>query len=357
MRIQKIEDENVALAFQISKNNKLRAQLKGKLSESQTNHNGTSVNTKLSKPSTLRTKLYSVTSFPKSKVIPKVVEKNDLSKSVTSHLTTNKIIEKCIKILALGLLKIETESINAYFKNNRVVHRDYLRVTKEHVATLQELLEQARALKPLEEDIGYAFKFDARIQELRVSSTNASRSKPRSNTKNDRIPQPSSRSIKNKVQSHHKKFKSSANKNNHVSYCNVNVKNVALSKNYDTICLSSNECLFFANHDACVVQYLNKMQKRKVAKSAKQKENYAPSSSHDMPTIVGPPRHILTTTVIPVDVPCPKLSLRYANAWESLFKCMINSDFHPFNLHDFGFEGIIRDEKLPQWKFDYLGVT
>ncbi|GKA10848.1 retrovirus-related pol polyprotein from transposon TNT 1-94 [Tanacetum coccineum] len=51
----------------------------------------------------------------------------------------------------------------------------------------------------------------------RVSSTNASGSKPRSNTKNDRIP------------------------------------------------------LFSANHDACVVQYLKKMHKRKVAKSAKQK--------------------------------------------------------------------------------------
>ncbi|GJY43683.1 hypothetical protein Tco_0431896 [Tanacetum coccineum] len=50
-RIQKIEDENVSLAFQIYENNKLRAQLKGKFSESQMNHNGTSVNTKLSKPS------------------------------------------------------------------------------------------------------------------------------------------------------------------------------------------------------------------------------------------------------------------------------------------------------------------
>ncbi|GJU64588.1 retrovirus-related pol polyprotein from transposon TNT 1-94 [Tanacetum coccineum] len=95
-------------------------------------------------------------------VIPKVVEKNDLSKSVTSHLTTNKKIEKCTKVLAPG----------------------------------------------------------------RVSSTNASGSKPRSNTKNDRIPQPSSISMKNKVKAYHRKFKSSANKNNHVSNCNANVKNI-----------------------------------------------------------------------------------------------------------------------------------
>ncbi|GJT70272.1 hypothetical protein Tco_1029558 [Tanacetum coccineum] len=106
---------------------------------------------------------------------------------------------------------------------------------------------------------------------LRVSSTNASGSKPKRNTKNDRIPQPSSRRMKNKVEAHHRKYKSSANKNNHVLDCNVNVKNVALSKNSDTICLSCNECLFSANHDACVVQYLKKMQKPKMAKSAKQK--------------------------------------------------------------------------------------
>ncbi|GKC45905.1 hypothetical protein Tco_1063627, partial [Tanacetum coccineum] len=73
--------------------------------------------------------------------------------------------------------------------------------------------------------------------------------------------------------------------------------------------------------------------------------------------IVVPPGHILTTTVIPVDVPCPKLSLRYANAWGSLSKCMLSTKCHPFSLHDFGFEGIIRDEELPPWKFDYLGVT
>ncbi|GKB58727.1 hypothetical protein Tco_0914913 [Tanacetum coccineum] len=153
-----------------------------------------------------------------------------------------------------SLLKIRFEPINAYFKNNKVVHRDYLKFTKEHVATLQELLEETRALKPLDEHIGPASKFAERIQELlvyvsascpftksgnekwapatshrknnkpyvdasrtkqtietitqknavkqntqktdntilpstgRVSSTNAIRSKPRSNTKNVRIP-------------------------------------------------------------------------------------------------------------------------------------------------------------------------
>nr|GEW68360.1 hypothetical protein [Tanacetum cinerariifolium] len=140
-------------------------------------------------------------------VIPKVIEKNDLTKLATSHLNTKKIIEKCTKVLAPG----------------------------------------------------------------RVSFTNAGGSNPRSNTKKDRIPQPSSKSMKNKLEAHYRKFKSSANKNNHVSDCNTNVKNIALSKNSNTIYLSYNECLCSANYDACVVQYLKKMQKCKVDKSAKQK--------------------------------------------------------------------------------------
>ncbi|GKB90228.1 retrovirus-related pol polyprotein from transposon TNT 1-94, partial [Tanacetum coccineum] len=148
---------------QIYENNKLKEQLKAKFFESQFNQHGTSVNTKLSKTLTSGTKLYSVTSLPKSKVIPKVVEKNDLSKLVTSHLTTNKIIEKCTKVLAPVLLKIESEPINAYFKNNRALRRDYLNVPKEHVATLHELLEEARALKILDEHIGHASKFTKRI--------------------------------------------------------------------------------------------------------------------------------------------------------------------------------------------------
>ncbi|GKE49099.1 hypothetical protein Tco_1480357 [Tanacetum coccineum] len=126
------------------------------------------MNTKLSKPPTLGSKLYSVTMLPKSKIIPKVVEKNNLSKLVTSHLTTKRKIEKCTKVLALGLLKIMSELINAYFKNNRVVHHDYLKVPKEHVATLKELLEEAKALKPLDEHIGHASKFAERIQELQL---------------------------------------------------------------------------------------------------------------------------------------------------------------------------------------------
>ncbi|GKA46790.1 hypothetical protein Tco_0739673 [Tanacetum coccineum] len=140
-RIQKIEDENVYLAFQLSSLVKEREHIKleyKKLYDSikqirakmklQTDYLQQKLNDQIFEN---RTKLYSVTPLPKSKVIPKVVEKNDLSKSINSYLTNNKIIEKYIKVLAPGLLKIESKPINMYFKNNRDVHRDYLNVTKE----------------------------------------------------------------------------------------------------------------------------------------------------------------------------------------------------------------------------------
>ncbi|GJU91898.1 hypothetical protein Tco_1304321 [Tanacetum coccineum] len=193
-KLHKIEDENVSLAFQvsslvkerehikleykklydsikqtqakmklqtdslqqklndqISKNNKLRAQLKGKFSESQMNHNGTSVNTK-------ELLVYVSASCP------------------------------------------FTQS------------RNEKTITKEH-AVKQNTRKTDNTMLP---------------SIRRVSSTNASGSKLRSNKKNDRISQLSSRSMKNKVEAYHRKFKSSANKNNHVSDCNTNVKNAIM---------------------------------------------------------------------------------------------------------------------------------
>nr|GEV51203.1 integrase, catalytic region, zinc finger, CCHC-type, peptidase aspartic, catalytic [Tanacetum cinerariifolium] len=230
-----------------------------------------------------------------SEVVPKVVEKNDLLKSVTSHLTTNKIIVKCTKVLAPE----------------------------------------------------------------RVSSTNASGLKPRSNTKNDMIPQPSSKRTKNKVEAHHRKFKSSANKNNHMSDCNANVKNVALSKNFNTICLSCNEYLFSANHDAFVVKYLKKMQKCKVSKSVKQKGKSEWKRTRRIFTSVGlrwkptgrmfniegkicPIIKTSPSTIvplgnrhyvirIPIVAPNAKTRIRYSVAKNSLIRAHINSYGHPFN--------------------------
>ncbi|GJX50902.1 retrovirus-related pol polyprotein from transposon TNT 1-94 [Tanacetum coccineum] len=235
------------LTNQIFENAMLRAQLQANISEPKMNQNGTSVNTKFEKPSTSGNKLYVVAPFPKTQFIPKVVEKNNLSKIVTSHLNTNKVIEKCTKVFTLGLLRIESEPINAYFKNIRVVHQDYLRVTRvlRNTAGI-ELLVYVSASCPFTESgyetwivatsrkknnkpyavtskIGktvdrtsYQFVAKQNIQKTnhtllpstgRVSYTNASGSHLKNKPKTDRIQQTSSRSIKNKVEVQHRKSK------------------------------------------------------------------------------------------------------------------------------------------------------
>ncbi|GJU93624.1 hypothetical protein Tco_1318380 [Tanacetum coccineum] len=244
------------------------------------------------------------------KFIPKVVKKNDLSKTVTSHLHTNKVIKKCTKVLAPGLLKIKSEPMNA-----------------------------------------------------KVSYTYASESQPKSNARNDRIQRPSSSSQKNKVEAQLRKFKSSLNKNNHVSDCNANAKNVALSSNSNNVCLSCNECLFSSNHDACVVNYLKDVKKYEKAKSVKQKENIQWKPTRRVFTTVGnrwiptgktfsivgtmypltkitpativPSRNRLQTISIPAIAPNAETRMRNSIAKNSLIRAHINCYGHPFKKPNF----------------------
>nr|GEX28450.1 hypothetical protein [Tanacetum cinerariifolium] len=239
-----------------------------------------------------------------------------------------------------------------------------LMIPTHYLRNINELLDLEKANKELKNIV---YKVG--------SSTDTSGSKLRSNSRNDRILRPSRRSKKNKVEAQPRKFKSSLNTNNHVLDCNANIKNVALSKNSANVCLSYNECLFSANHDACVFKYLKGVQKRKKAKSVEQKEKikWKPAGrifktvslkciptgrtinlvgkqcppSKNTSTIVVPPLQILTTTIILIDEPCPKLRLRYAKASESLSRSFLNFDIHPINLYDFGFERILSNKELP----------
>ncbi|GJV29245.1 retrovirus-related pol polyprotein from transposon TNT 1-94 [Tanacetum coccineum] len=299
-------------------------------------------------------------------------------------------------------LKIESKPINAYFKNNKVVHRDYLKVTKEHVATLHELLEEAGTLKPLDAHIGHASKFVERIQELlvyvsascpftesrnekwvaatchkknnkpytdasrsnqivvnntkkhavkqntqktdnsmlpstgRVSSTDASGSKFRSNTKKDRIQRPSHRSKKNKVEVQHRKSVSSSNKNNLVTDCNVNIKNVALSKNSANVYLSCNECFF-------QIMMLVLLNISKMCKNVKRPNPLNKKKRNDGNQLVGNRLH---TIRIPDIASNAETRIRYS----------INSYGYPFNPPNFAF--VINFTILAQssWNLRFIGL-
>ncbi|GJU11907.1 hypothetical protein Tco_1134303 [Tanacetum coccineum] len=113
---QKLENENA----------KLEAQLFDKVSEQKDTNKGTSMNTQFSKqsilekpPSSSKPKLYSVTPFPKSTVIPKVDESNALSKPVTSNSAPSSRESTIVnneRVIAPGIFRINP------FKTSRYVN-------------------------------------------------------------------------------------------------------------------------------------------------------------------------------------------------------------------------------------------
>ncbi|GJZ35287.1 hypothetical protein Tco_0581104 [Tanacetum coccineum] len=98
------------------------------------------------------------------------------------------------------------------------------------------------------------------------------RPQPRSNIKNDRIPSASKSSrTKNKeveVEEHHRKLLLSKNKKHMSSECN-NIKLVIRNDKSEVICAMCKQCLITANHDVCVLNYVNDMNSR----DANQSEN------------------------------------------------------------------------------------
>ncbi|GKA77294.1 hypothetical protein Tco_0783755 [Tanacetum coccineum] len=100
--------------------------------------------------------------------------------------------ESSINKLKAHIATLKGKSVDDY-TINREAHDYYLLETKEHADSLCRKVEQARALNPTDEHLGYACKFTIRIQELLVyvtdtcpsskvkrlkSSTSVSRSQP-----------------------------------------------------------------------------------------------------------------------------------------------------------------------------------
>ncbi|GKD89160.1 retrovirus-related pol polyprotein from transposon TNT 1-94 [Tanacetum coccineum] len=188
-------------------------------------------------------------------------------------------------------------------KGKNVVEKDVQpNNTNEHPGTLREIVEHARALRPLDSDLNSTCMYVQRIQEVLVyvpdtcpsltkpseklvpitplnknkklgmkSSTSASRSQPSGNIKNNRISRTTSSNMMNKVEDQPRTVKSSSNKKNRViePICNANVKHTMLNANSELICVKCNQCMFDANHDVCFLEFVNDVNVRSKSKSAK----------------------------------------------------------------------------------------
>ncbi|GKA26831.1 retrovirus-related pol polyprotein from transposon TNT 1-94, partial [Tanacetum coccineum] len=175
------------------------------------------------------------------KIPQKVDTTNDLSNLVTSNsvpiTNESKVIDND-KVIAPGMFRINP------FKNSRE--------------------EKFVPNKPT--------KASVRTNPITVSQPHTRRPQPRSNTKNDRVLSASKGSrIKNKeveVEDHPRNSLLSKNKKHISSECN-NIKLAIWNDKFEIVCAMCKQCLITANHDACVLNYVNGMN----SCSKKEKEN------------------------------------------------------------------------------------
>ncbi|GJR87528.1 retrovirus-related pol polyprotein from transposon TNT 1-94 [Tanacetum coccineum] len=102
-------------------------------------------------------------------------------------------------------------------------------------------------------------------------STSASGSQPSGNTKKDKIQQTPSSTLKNKVEAHPRKVKSSLKNKDHVvePKGTAPVQHSKLNANSDLKCVKCNGCMLSDNHDLCVLDFINNVNARAKSRSVK----------------------------------------------------------------------------------------
>ncbi|GKA77997.1 hypothetical protein Tco_0784534 [Tanacetum coccineum] len=203
--------------------------------------------------------------------------KNELRKLKGKNVLENATPMPNHNVIAPGMFKLDLEPLAPKVLKNRDAHIDYIRRSREHADILREIVENARALSPLDSNLDDACK------KLGMkSSTSASRSQPSCNTKNNRISRTTGINMMNKVEDQPRSVKSSSNKKNLniEPVCNANVKHTMLKANSELICVKCNQCIFDANHDLCVLAFVNDVNvrsKSKFAKCSKKKNIWKPT--------------------------------------------------------------------------------
>ncbi|GJY86381.1 retrovirus-related pol polyprotein from transposon TNT 1-94 [Tanacetum coccineum] len=259
----------------IYENAKLRAQLFDKVSDQKDTTKGTSTNTKFANQSTERKPFLQslrnqfVVRQPnafkserqnasKTQIPQKVDKTHDLSNPVTSNSVPTTKESKVVdndKVIAPGMFRINP------FKNSREEQLVPNKPTKASVRTHPITVSQPHVIikKVVNSDSNGFSSTGVDI------TTKTRRPQPRSNTKNDRVPSASKSSrIKNNevdVEDHPRNLMLSKNKKLKSSECN----NIKLSIRNDKsiiVCAMCKQCLVTANHDACVLKYVNGLNSR-----------------------------------------------------------------------------------------------
>ncbi|GJW44046.1 retrovirus-related pol polyprotein from transposon TNT 1-94 [Tanacetum coccineum] len=133
------------------------------------------------------------------------------------------------------------------------------------------------SVETVKKDIDEIETINIELEHRVKPTTSASGSKPSGNTKNNRISRPPRSNQKNKVEDHPRTVKSSLNKTNSVSepISNALVKHSVRNAKFESMCAICNKCLFDANHDMCLVDFVNDVNVRSKSKSKRNKKRKA----------------------------------------------------------------------------------
>ncbi|GJR97154.1 uncharacterized mitochondrial protein-like protein [Tanacetum coccineum] len=70
------------------------------------------------------------------------------------------------KVITSGVFKLDLVPLAPKLLKNKDAHIDYIKHSRENANTLREIVKHARALRPLDSDLDFAYKIDQRIQEV-----------------------------------------------------------------------------------------------------------------------------------------------------------------------------------------------
>nr|GEW61393.1 integrase, catalytic region, zinc finger, CCHC-type, peptidase aspartic, catalytic [Tanacetum cinerariifolium] len=152
--------------------------------------------------------------------------------------------EDTLEIAEITRRKMNDKMKDPECVTHKEAHLDYLRHLKESVETMRDIVEEAKVKTnvPVPHSTGVN------------RYTDASGSQPRSNTKNNRI-SPAKGANKLHVEEQPRTNKSPLRTSNRVD-SSSHPKRTVINSNSDSVCQTCNKCLIYANHDMCVVDYL-----------------------------------------------------------------------------------------------------
>ncbi|GJR04959.1 integrase, catalytic region, zinc finger, CCHC-type containing protein [Tanacetum coccineum] len=235
------------------------------------------------------------------KVLVITALKDDLRKLKEKDLVDNAVTKHTIDP---EMLKIDVEPITLKLLNKRIAHSIYIKRTQEEAAVLKDLVEHVKSNYPLDHSLESALAVTPKNKDKRVRftepvtssentkttslsnlvsnkpmlsstgvrpSTSASGSQPSGNNKKKKIQRPSSSTLKNKVEAHPRTVKSSLKHKNCVVKPKetANVQHSKINANSELLCVKCNGCMLCANHDLCVLDFINNVNARAKSKSVK----------------------------------------------------------------------------------------